>query len=138
MSKEKRVLSVTNQIKFMYTINGISWIATGILSFFDNIPCKALRCISLLVSVIVLGKVIFSEREMTDEMAERNLNDAKAKALSYLHIALGMIALLALIFTEFNLSMNISWGRIITGVFFLLIGIENLLTGVLFQRLEEE
>ena len=132
-----KTMSVTNQIKYMKTFNGVAWIFTGIFDIFDNIPCLILTIISLSCSIFLILKVQLSEKENEDEMASRNLSEARAKTLVRMHAILCIAATFLVIFVKFPIAHKIDWSQFIVPAFFIIIGIEDLLTGIYFKKLEE-
>lgn len=131
-------LTVTNQMNLLYLITGASWILAGIFSLFDNLPCTILKCIALICSIISLVKVVVSEKEMLDEMAEQNLNAAKARTLTYMRIILCLAFIILKLLSINDMFDQIEWGAILLPSFFIYLGIENLLTGTFFKFFEEE
>ena len=133
----KKVMSIQNQIKYLKTLNGIAWICAGIFKVFDNIPCMALTIVSFGCSVFMLLKVELSEKENEDEMAIRDLNDAKSMTLTQLHVIICVASVFFLFFVKSSLAQQINWSRLIVPAIFITLGIEDLLTGIHFKRLEE-
>lgn len=132
-----KVMSVKKQIKYLKTLNGIAWVVTGIFELFDNIPCIILTIISLSCSTFLLLKVQLSEKENQDEMASRNLSDAKAMTLMQMHIIFCVASVFLIVFVKFPIAHQIDWSRFIVPAFFIILGIEDLLTGMYFKKLEE-
>lgn len=134
--KEEKVMSIGKQIKYLKTFNGVAWIGTGIFEIFDNIPCEILTIICLLCSVFLLIRVQTSTKEAEDEMAERNLLGARALTQMQMHMLFCAIAVILMVLTKLPLSFD--WKQIILPVFFIIMGIEDLLIGIHFKQLEEE
>ncbi len=132
-----KVMSVKTQIKYLKTLNGIAWIITGISELFDNIPCIILTIVSLLCSIFLFLKVQLSEKEISDEMASRNLADARAMTLMQMHIGFCVASVFLIFFVEFPIAHQIDWSRFIVPAIFIILGIEDLLTGLYFKKLEE-
>jgi hypothetical protein len=135
---EKNVMSIGKQIKYLKTFNGIAWIGTGIFEIFDNIPCEILTIICLLCSVFLLVRVQTATKEAEDEMAERNLIGARALTQMQMHILFCIAAVLLMFLVKMPLPFSINWKQAIIPVFFIIMGIEDLLIGIHFKRLEEE
>lgn len=134
---KNNVMSVKNQIKYLKTLNGIAWVATGIFELFDNIPFLILTIISLSCSAFLMLKVQLSEKENEDEMASRNLSDARALTLMQMHIIFSGASIVLMIFVNFPIAHQIDWSRFIVPAFFIILGVEDLLTGMHFKKLEE-
>ena len=63
----KKIMSISNQVKYFKTINGITWICAGIFDIFDGIFFSAATCIMLIISVILQLIVSFANKEDDDE-----------------------------------------------------------------------
>lgn len=138
--KNKNELSITDQIKIRYAKHGFSWILTGILRFFDNIPCRILSTIALAVSIYFLVKYMFANKEAEDEMATQNLWKAKAYTLDQMKIifCLALLAMTTLNFftNQYFLAANIE--QVLVPIAFLIMGVENFLIGIIFHYLDKE
>ena len=137
-SKEK--LSITNQFRIRYFLHGCTWIIAGVFKFFDNSPCRIICSISLAISVFLLVKFMFANRELKDEMAEQNLYKAKAAAMDLFRIG---ICVVLLIFVTLNRFFDAALGEVniysvIVPILFIEMGIENLLIGVYFNHFDKE
>ena len=140
MKKEKKVIPVGTTIFWGQTATGIFWICAGIFGMIDTLLCDILNVLFLMAAIIAFIKLVKIWRvgDNGDEMSEYNYIKAKAKAGSVLHIVLCA----ASVATAFGFGLlqnaNISWPRIISYMFFILIGVHNLLIGVIFCKLEAE
>ena len=138
--KSREKLSITNQIRIRYAMHGIAWTVVGIFKFFDNITCRIISSIALLISIFLLIKFLIADREMEDEMAEINLYKAKAITLDLLKIIVCMLIIL-LTMNKLVFDINLfatSIKSIIVPILFILMGIENFLIGVIFDRFDKE
>ena len=138
--KKTKELSVTNQIRIRYAMHGVAWMVAGIFKFFDNIPCRIISGVALLISIFLLIKFMFADREMEDEMAELNLYKAKAITLDLIKI---IVCMLIISLTMINLIFDInlfsaSIKSIIVPILFIVMGIENFLIGVIFNHFDKE
>ena len=73
-----------------------------------------------------------------DEMAEYNYTKAQAKAGGALYMVLCIASIVSVLGFGLLQNMAIGWSRIIPLVFFVLMGIHNLLIGLFFRKLEAE
>jgi hypothetical protein len=135
---KKNVMSIGKQMKYLKTFNGIAWIGTGIFEIFDNIPCEILTITCLLCSAFLLVRVQTATKEIEDEMAERNLIGARALTQMQMHILFCVTAVVLMFLSKISLPFPIDWKQVIIPVFFIVIGIEDLLIGIHFKQLEEE
>ena len=90
-----------------------------------------------IVSIVIVFK-IGRIGDDGDEMAEYNYTKAKATAGSMLHMLLCVLSMATAIFFGLLQDMDISWPRIISRMFFILMGIHNLMIGLVFRKLEAE
>ena len=119
---------------------GILWIGVGLTGMFDNLICSILNLLFLMAAIVALVKVSRINRigDDGDEMAEYNYIKAQAKAGGALFMVLWIASI---VFSRgFGLveNMDISWTKIISHIFFVLMGIYNLLVGRFFRKLEAE
>ena len=132
--KEKRVMPVGRQIYLLKVISGIAWIVAGISYCFDSLFFDIVQIIAMSLNVCILFWVQFSKKEKMDEMADQDLMKAQSITMQIMHICLCIVACGVIIFGD----KNIEWNTIIFAGLFIYMGIEELLTGVLFKRNEEE
>lgn len=132
---KKNILSIGNQIKYLKTLNGIAWILTGIFDIFNNPYCSI---ICVVCSIFLMGKVHFSTKEQEDEMAIENLKDAIVLTHRIMNILFCIAIVILMIILKLHISLNINLQDLIFPAFFIILGIENLLTGISFNLLEKE
>ena len=118
---------------------GILWIGAGLTGMFDNLICNILKILFLMAACVVLIKVSRIGRigDDGDEMAEYNYIKAQAKAGGVLHMVLCIASIVFALWFGLVQNMDISW-EIISLIFFVLMGIHNLLIGLFFRKLEAE
>lgn len=138
MKSEK--LSYTNQIKINYVNLGACILLCSFLSLVNDIIMMA-----VLVAILYFVSFYMKKRdkEPSDEMATCNLLNAKTEARRLTLLLTATIVVLALIADLFKLpvlnfifSSNIMLSSILFSTFTFYYGLENILTGVIFQRLE--
>ena len=135
--KTLRTMSFAEQIRTLKFVNGHAWIIAGIFGCFDNMICRIIQILALLVGVINVFYVFAAKGENSDEMADENLCKAKANALDTMQRVFCFIAILAMLISEKN-TITLAWTKVIPAVFFILLGAEDLLVGITFRRLEDE
>jgi len=140
MKKKERLVPVGTKIFWGQTVMGILWIGVGLTGMFDNLICDILKILFLIAAIVVLGKVAKIGRigDDGDEMAEYNYTKAQAKAGGALYMVLCVASIVSVLGFGLLQNMDISWSRIIPLVFFVLMGIHNLLIGLFFRKLEAE
>jgi len=140
MKKKERLVPVGTKIFWGQTVMGILWIGVGLTGMFDNLICDILKILFLIAAIVVLGKVAKIGRigDDGDEMAEYNYTKAQAKAGGALYMVLCIASIVSVLGFGLLQNMAIGWSRIIPLVFFVLMGIHNLLIGLFFRKLEAE
>lgn len=140
MKKKERLIPVDTKIFWGQTVMGILWIGVGLTGMFDNLVCNILKILFLIAAIVVLVKVsrICRIGDDSDEMAEYNYIKAQAKAGGALHMVLCIASIVFTLGFGLVQNMDISWTRIISLIFFVLMGIHNLLIGLFFRKLEAE
>ena len=139
MKKKERLIPVGTKIFWGQTVMGILWIGVGLTGMFDNLICDILKILFLIAAIVALGKVIRIGRigDDGDEMAEYNYIKAQAKAGGVLHMVLCIASIVFALWFGLVQNMDISL-EIISLIFFVLMGIHNLLIGLFFRKLEAE
>ena len=140
MKKNESRIPVGTKIFWGQTVMGILWISIGLIGMFDNLICNILKILFLMAASVVLVKVSRIGRigDDGDEMAEYNFIKAQAKAGGALHMVLCIASIVFALGFGLVQNMDISWTRIISLIFFVLLGIHNLLIGLFFRKLEAE
>ena len=140
MKKKERLVPVGTKIFWEQTVMGILWIGVGLTGMFDNLICNILKILFLMAASVVWVKVAKIGRigDDGDEMAEYNYTKAQAKAGGALYMVLCIASIVSVLGFGLLQNMDIGWSRIIPLVFFVLMGIHNLLIGLFFRKLEAE
>jgi hypothetical protein len=140
MKKKEGLVPIGAKIFWGQTVMGILWIGVGLTGMFDNLICNILKILFLIAAIIVLFKIIRIGKigDDGDEMAEHNFIKAQAKAGGALHMVLCIASMVFALGGGFVQNMDISWTRIISRIFFIFLGIHNLLIGLFFRKLEAE
>lgn len=133
-------MRIAEQIKLLKVVGGIAWIITGIFSCFENIVCSVIQLLAVIVSMMSIIRVSVAQKEYPDEMADENLCKAKAQTLDIMHIifmVVSIVVIMAILILGTE-NITLSWSKVIPGIFFFTIGIEDLSVGIIFQKLESE
>jgi len=138
--KRKKEMSFAEQIHTLKTERGIIWIIVGVLNCFDSAIMSVLRIIALVFCIIEIFRVSRAKRENSDEMAEENLEKAKARTLDLMHnvFLLSSIIAMSAAFILDKGVVAVNWTKTVPVVFFIIYGIEELLTGLIFRKMEAE
>jgi len=138
MKIQENVLSIGKQIFLGKTIVGASWILAGVFGYIGGLLGDIFQAVFLLGAILPMLKLWRSKKEESDEMADDNYIQAKAKAGDLMHIVLCLATIAVPLISLIPDSESWNWPRVMAWSFFILIGIQNLITGFVFKRLEEE
>lgn len=139
--KENKPLSVISQMNMLYLYSGAAWILGGIFMLLnDSILFTILECIAMLVIVVSHIFVMRAKKESQDELSIRNYDKARSHALTYMHIVVFlMVIALQIIGTFFyDNPISIDVKGLLIPCFFIGIGIEYIITGILFRKYERD
>lgn len=138
--KTKKELSVTEQMDLLYLYSGISWIIGGIFMFFDGIIFTIIEIIAMLTLVISHIFVMRAKKENQDELSEKNYHEARSHALTYMHVIYAVIIIALQLIGLFNrdASLTIDVKELLIPLFFISLGIEYIMIGILFRKYERD
>ena len=133
----KKTLYYSDRVKLEKTFLGLIWLISGILGFFDGILSLVMQIAASITCIYALLKISTAKKEKADEMAEQNMNRAKALALDHMQIVYCCLAIIAIIFLR-NVELSIGLNKIIPNITFIAMGINQLFVGFAFRKFEEE
>lgn len=137
--KENKSLSVLNQMNMLYLYSGFAWIVGGICMLFEGILPTILEIFAMLVIIITHIFVMKAKKEEQDELSIKNYDKARSHAMTYMHIVCFVIIIaLQLIGTFLSDALSIDVKGLLVPCFFLGIGIEYIITGLLFRKYERD
>lgn len=122
------------------TVMGTLWIAAGILGMFDNGVCKALKILFLAAAIMASVnsiRLVFVGDD-ADEMAENDYARARAYAGETLEIMLYFMVIVFALEPQFLQNLDVNWLSFIPQLGIFLVGVYNLLSGLIFRKLEAE
>lgn len=134
---KNKPLKYATQVAFRETINGLLWCIAAFFWFFDNPFCRVIYTILIALGVISQGFSIFGKFENSDEMAVANLRKAKSISLDLTRILFLIISIVIIAIPDETMPL-ISWDKIIYPAVVFFIGLPEILTGIFFNRIEEE
>ena len=137
--KDTKSLSVLNQMNMLYLYSGFAWIVGGICMLFEGILPTILEIFAMLVIIITHIFVMKAKKEEQDELSIKNYDKARSHAMTYMHIVCFVIIIaLQLIGTFLTDNLGIDVKGLLVPCFFLGIGIEYIITGLLFRKYERD
>ena len=140
MKKENTPISISKQHFWTTTIIGLLWVGVGIADMFSGLMADAVSIVLMLIPFVIIAILAKSNCENGDEMSTYNHMQAKARTRDLMHYVYGCAAILsALVFGLLQKSgADMHWGRVISALFLILMGIQDIITGIIFHRLEAE
>lgn len=138
MMKKGSLMSIGAQSFWGKVFVGGLWIAIGITNMFDGTVMSVIHTALLLVGVFDMVFLCRTKVEKTDEMADYNYMKAKAKTRDVMHYVYCVGAILTALVFGLLQKFDIVWPKVISSMFFVLMGIQDLTTGLIFRRLEAE
>lgn len=138
MKKEKTPMSISTHSFWSSIVIGILWISAGITDMFEGIVMNIIHILLLIGGIVILVVVMRANREEDDEMSDYNYMKAKAKTRDLMHIVYCCAAIISALVFGLLQNADIYWAQVISGLFFILMGIQDLITGIVFRRLEAE
>lgn len=134
--KKNRIMSVKTQVFLSKTIVGIGWIAAGVFGFVDALLGDVMQVFFLLAAIIPMILLWRLKKEAGDEMSDENYVQAKAKAGDIMQMVLCLCTIVTPIISKLAAADCWDWAEIMMWSFFILIGVQNLITGFIFNKLE--
>ena len=140
MKEKKQQMSIGRQRFYLRTVAGVLWLGLGITHMFDIAWVKMIHNVILVVTFALGIYLLRADCEEDDEMSAYHYMRAKAITCDVMYPVFCVAAILAsLVFSLLDVfSVNVDWPGVIVGVIFVLMGIKDLTTGIVFQRLEAE
>lgn len=135
---EKQPVSIGTQMFLGKIVIGCLWISYSIIGMIDNIVCDIVSISALVSGIVVLVVLMRLDLEEDDEMSHHNYIQAKAKTTDVMHIIFCIFSIGSALALGLLNKAGIEYYRWVPRFFFMLIGIQNLITGLIFRKLEKE
>lgn len=129
-------MTILTQNRYSRILNGIAWIGAGIFEIPDNPVCFNISMVFVAFAVFLLLRVGLSSTESEDEMSVRNLTKARELTMIWTQ-TIFLVIWVAAGFVQ-AMPLHVEWGRLFAPTFLILAGLEDLLVGFHFRRLEKE
>ena len=136
MFKHSNVLTIGQQIFLSNIISGILWILCGFCGFLNTTVSSFIQILLFLVIVLLNIVLIHSKREAEDEMSDLHFSKAETVTSFVLSAIFCLIAILTALFSKPLNFINWNWPQVISCVFYILLGLKSLVTGIVFKKLE--
>ena len=136
--KVQKELSVKKQVIIGKMVAGVSWIGAGVCGFIDNRVASIIQIVFFAVAAIAAARMVWSKKEEGDEMADYNLTCAMAGSARWMHYIMCLAAIALPIIAFVVDSSEWSWPRVMSWTIFILMGIMDLIAGIIFVKLEAE
>lgn len=132
----KNEMRVGTQLFLGKTVAGLLWIGAGVSGCFRSIAGSIVSIGFLLLAAIIATILLKARAERSDEMARQNLMEAKSKTRDIMHMLYCVLAVAAASALGLLKDIDVSWPRMVSQLFFVLMGVQDLLTGIIFRKLE--
>lgn len=136
MRMKDKLLLYSERVKLEKILLGSLWAVSGISSLFNSTLSLILQILSLSTVVYTLVRVSFAKAESADEMAELNMNKAKAVASDCMLMLSCCTAIIAILFLR-NTTLSIGMNQLIPAVVFFVMGSHSVITGLAFRKFED-
>lgn len=136
MKNKEKLLRYSERVKIEKIVLGSLWLVSGVCSLFNNIFCLILQILSMATIIYTIIRVYCAKVESADEMADQNMNRAKAVASDYINIFSCCAAIIAMLFLQ-NITLSITLNHLIPAVVFFVMGCHSVITGLAFRKFED-
>jgi hypothetical protein len=131
-------LNIGRQVFWTKDFVGLLWICTGITGMLGTKTGNILHYVLLACTLLLAIVLSLFEWEKDDEMSQYNYMKAKAQTTRVMHfvycIAMVIMALIIGLIQKAGNDVNPAIAR----VFFVIMGIQSMITGIVFRKLEAE
>lgn len=136
MKRKDKLLLYSERVKLEKILLGSLWAVSGVCSLFDSILSLSMQILSMTTIIYTIVRVSCAKAESTDEMADQNMNKAKAIASDYMLMLSCCIAIIAILFFR-NITLAIGLNQLIPAVVFFVMGCHYVITGLAFRKFED-
>ncbi len=133
-----KTLSISTKAFLGKIVLGFLMIAIAITNMFDGLIWDIVSILFLVVVAGILTALSKMKSEEDDEMSLFNYKEAKSKVSDIMHLLLLAIAVIVPIILSKIDTSDISLPIIVGSIFYSVVGIQNILTGIIFRKLEAE
>lgn len=137
MKKKGKLLLYSERVKLEKIVLGSLWAISGVSSLFNSTLGLILQILSLTTIVYTLVRVSCTKAESADEMADQNMNKAKAVASDYMLMLFCCVAIIAILFLR-DTTLSIGLNQLIPAVVFFVMGCHSVITGLAFRKFEDD
>lgn len=141
MRLKKNEINARNVMVGMYVFIGVAFVGVGIAGMFDTRIFETIKYILLFGSLAIVGLVVARCREArSDEMFDYNYMKAQAITTRVMHYVYCVLMIVSAVIVALLMKANadVNWPVAISSGFFVLMGIQHLVIGIAFWRLETE
>lgn len=134
----KKTMSISTSLFLGKIVLGILWICIAVTNCFDGLFASISSIVLLLAAIVILIILSKIKPANEDEMSDYNYKEARAIASEIMHIIYLILAIATpFVLTKFDIS-DWNWPIILGNIFYMLVGIQNILVGIYFRKLEAE
>lgn len=129
--------SYRRQIQAQYFYTGLAWLVSGSMSLIGTPICLVIDALSLLVALVLTLSLFRRNQEEADEMAESNINAAMAMSFVIGNLILIIISIVFGNIASSILDFSIDISRWLSPSILMFLGIEYVIVGIYFKKLED-
>lgn len=134
----KKIMSVSRKMFLGKTVLGLLWLTIAITNMFDGVWWLLCSCVFLVAAVTILIVLMKIEAEKDDEMSLFYYKEAQAKSSDIMHIIFSILCVLfSVVVSRLDLP-DLNWPILIASCFYALMGIQNIIIGIVYRKLETE
>ncbi len=134
----KKIMSVSAKMFLGKTVLGFLWLTVAITNMFESILWIFCSCILLAAAVTILIIMMKIEAEEDDEMSLFYYKEAQAKSSDIMHVIFAVLSVLfSVVLTKLDIA-DLNWPNLIASGLYALMGIQNIIIGITYKKLEAE
>ena len=133
-----KTLSISTKAFLGKIVLGFLMIVIAITKMFDGLIWEIVSILFLMLVIGILVVLSKMKSEEDDEMSLFNYKEAQSKVSDIMFILLLSIAILGPDILSETDTSNINLPAVLGSVFYFIVGVQNILTGVIFRKLEAE
>lgn len=127
--KNRKEMSVMKQSVLKNFIDGAAWCLYGGFALFDNIPCRIISIIFLVVAIASCGLALFAKQEEDDEMSTLHMRHAKSTSYSIMIAAVAIIGIISIVKNDMVFNYR--------HIYPFVLGVAEIIVGICFAVYEK-
>lgn len=137
----KKEMNICRVFVWLNILEGLMLIGVGITGMFDTRIFERIHYTLLIGTLVLVGVVVARYKSAkSDEMFEYNYMKAQAFTTQAMHYVFCALMILSVVIVGLlkKADVDVNWIHVIPEGFFVLMGIQKIITGIVLGRLEAE